>query len=602
MSSRLSPEKSDQPCNLEKSTKRKGSEIKLIDIRIPKNLKLNFSQPNSAQPNSTQLNTSQLNTPQIKSSTGNNDYLSYSASYSYSYSSTTQDNDQFQSTNYSYQANYATNDELSNQNNQGNQSNQSFFSYSSYSHIQNGQHSARQEFVSSSSYLTEKTKKNVNRSTPALSLRNRRQKLRNKKTTGSISINLLDRPDDGHFQVPEITGTYDKDYNIIHLDYLIRKKIKSEQANTKNLRTEIEQLQFQLEHERQTLIEYRLREKKILEYEKEITYQEKHDTLKIYQDKSIPLIQEYKKIKKEIENIKDQPQVQVTSNSNDDQSELKDKGIKKIDKSDKLEKLEDDLLLQIRIFLDLAQEYIPINLIYRNYNKSHRCLGCRTDLSDYYLEHESSITCQECGALNPCKGTDTSSASIKRINTSTRNDYRDQDNFYKFIMSFQGISNAQLDNDLIEALDTYFNHKSFPDKEEIKKMDLTNEICRGPTNHRMLYEALSSIGRSDLNICINLVGHVYWNWQLPDISKYVDKIMDHYSKTQQIFFKIPNRKRQSSIGRQWRLYKHLQLLGLPYQIDMFKISDMEESVSERNYLWKIMCDEADDPEIYYMED
>jgi hypothetical protein len=108
----------------------------------------------------------------------------------------------------------------------------------------------------------------------------------------------------------------------------------------------------------------------------------------------------------------------------------------------------------------------------------------------------------------------------------------------------------------------------------------------------MLYDALSHIGETSLNNDVNLIGSLYWNWKLPNISKFIDKIMTHYDKTQEVFYIMPNRERQSSIGRHWRLYKHLQLVGYPCKKNMFKISNMEESVNQRVKLWKIMCEQS----------
>jgi hypothetical protein len=212
------------------------------------------------------------------------------------------------------------------------------------------------------------------------------------------------------------------------------------------------------------------------------------------------------------------------------------------------------------------------------------------------------VVCTECSAINSFRIDDINLGSSKRINTSNRNDYEDQQNFHKFINSFQGITNIPITDSIFEALDTYFRNKKFLPRDVVRAQPFTNVICRGSSNHQMLFKAFSEIGRSDLNTCVNLVGHLYWDWALPDISKYVPTILRHYNKTQYVFYQITNKKRQSSICRQWRLYKHLQLLGLPYTLSMFKTSTMEESVTERTELWEIMCREAGDPEIYFMDD
>ena len=92
---------------------------------------------------------------------------------------------------------------------------------------------------------------------------------------------------------------------------------------------------------------------------------------------------------------------------------------------------------------------------------------------------------------------------------------------------------------------------------------------------------------------INFIGHVYWGWELPDISLYRDQLITDYIKTQSVWSKIKHQyNRTASLGTQFRLYVHLKAIGYECNRDDFKIQDMVESLRLHNEAWKIMCDET----------
>lgn len=119
----------------------------------------------------------------------------------------------------------------------------------------------------------------------------------------------------------------------------------------------------------------------------------------------------------------------------------------------------------------------------------------------------------------------------------------------------------------------------------------------------LIISALSHINRTEFYEDYNLIGHIIWNWILPDISKYREKIIDHYNKTQKVFCRIPpeERGRNSSLGTQYRLWRHLQLIGFPCKMEQFKIAEDPDSLMIHNQLWRKMCEGCHDPEIYYIE-
>ncbi len=97
----------------------------------------------------------------------------------------------------------------------------------------------------------------------------------------------------------------------------------------------------------------------------------------------------------------------------------------------------------------------------------------------------------------------------------------------------------------------------------------------------------------------DLIGMLYWEWQQPQISHLETKFLDMYHKTQAVFNRL-EKTRKSSISTQLRLYHQLELLGHVCQITEFKIPKGTAGIVEQEELWRRMCEEAGDPEIYYI--
>ena len=91
---------------------------------------------------------------------------------------------------------------------------------------------------------------------------------------------------------------------------------------------------------------------------------------------------------------------------------------------------------------------------------------------------------------------------------------------------------------------------------------------------------------------------------MPNISNYKDIIIKHYKETQKVYNEIPFniRQRDSSLGTQYRLWKHLQLVGYKCSRKEFNISENKDSLNRHQKLWKYMCDNSESDDIYYISD
>ncbi len=381
----------------------------------------------------------------------------------------------------------------------------------------------------------------------------------------------------------KISGTYTEDYNIIYIDEIIKKKLQREKfAYLQDLRNKYKILS-DASLQPQT---YVMRNKTLDSMKKvhlEILQIETGEKLKIYEDKVKEIITEYKKYKGNVKTVFF--------------------GIEE----EKYEEMNDDLknrIFLIDSYLDIASDYIQIDIVRINDRPTDICIGCGISLAKVATNEEGTIRCPnpECLAEHNVIILAKSAKDGSRINTNNTADDESIDNFLRAFIRYQGLQPDYPDQTLYNELDEYFCRHDRPIGEEIRKLPLNNKGRRGDTDHKMLWNALSQIGRSEYYEDANLIGHIYWGWTLHNIMHLKERIIDKYNKTQKVFYQISpeERGRNSSLGTQYRLWRHLQLEGHDCEKDEFKIAENSESLRTHNKLWRLMCEYANDPEIYYI--
>lgn len=256
-------------------------------------------------------------------------------------------------------------------------------------------------------------------------------------------------------------------------------------------------------------------------------------------------------------------------------------------------------LYVISEFLKIASNYAIIN-IKREYETkiNNFCFYCCEELINGDIIDNDYVICNYCQSKNPLSKED--------YNNTKKFIFREDDsidNFIRVMDRYEGKISKKIPESLYKGLDDYFISCERPTGEEIKELPLKGRF-RGDTSHKMLRDALNSIDASNYYKYIENIGNEYWGWILPNISNYRDEIIEHYKITQNIYNDIPNhiRGRESSLGTQYRLWKHLQLVGYNCDRSEFNIPDNKDSLHSHQKLWKYMCDKTNDKNIYYIKD
>jgi len=382
----------------------------------------------------------------------------------------------------------------------------------------------------------------------------------------------------------KISGTYNEDYNILYIDEIIRKKLRQEKfTHVQCLKTRLKTLDNIIMQPQTYLMRKRTLDK-IQKLQHEISQIESGKKFSIYENRVNEILTKYRKYSGKVKTV-----------------------IFDVGEEEQYHEIDDDVRRRIALidtFLDIASDYIQIDIIRINNRPADVCSGCGASLAKVATNEDGTVRCPdpECQTEHNVIIMAKLAKDGSRINTNNSTDDESIDNFLRALTRYQGLQQDRPDESLYDELDNYFARHDRPSGDEIKLLPLNEHGRRGDTNHKMLWNALSQIGRSEYYEDANLIGHLYWGWTLPNVMHYKETIIFHYNKTQKVFYQIPpeERGRNSSLGTQYRLWRHLQLVGHECYMEEFKIAENAESLRLHNRLWRLMCEGSNDPEIHYI--
>jgi len=376
--------------------------------------------------------------------------------------------------------------------------------------------------------------------------------------------------------IPDILCvSYINDFNLIKVHETILRKLKAEFNSIESLKEEL-LLQIDIIQKPQTIIDRNKTLKKIKNIKSEIDAIQRGLKIDKYLSKAEPMIQEYKRLipqKKKIDFL-------FKEEENEDEEKEKDPEYRK-----KMKVIYD--------YLEFAKNYIKININQKKKNPN-KC-GCGYDLSNVPIDNFGTQVCPECMTERHIIGFNI----YKNDTLASRNDYSDRDNFEKALMRYQGKQVDKIPDTLFGDLDKYFISRGKMDSETIKSQPLNSRGRKNGTGLPMLYKALLATGYSSLYEDANLIAHRYWGWKLPDVTHLESVIIEDYKKTQRVYNML-QKKRSSSLGTQFRLFKHLEMRGHQCSIGDFKVVKMRESIEHHNAMWRLMCEGCEDPDIYFI--
>jgi hypothetical protein len=213
-----------------------------------------------------------------------------------------------------------------------------------------------------------------------------------------------------------------------------------------------------------------------------------------------------------------------------------------------------------------------------------------TDIDIIRISPESS-KCTECNnSICTCAGKETEGQKELAINSVSRNNYENRENFRKALMRYQGKELTELPDDLYGKLDKYFENYKLPKGCDIKKLNVNNEWDFKGTSRDLLFKALFDINYRDYYKHVYLICHNYWGWELPDVGYLEDVIMEDYDQSQRVYEKMKPKNKKSCINVQYRLFRLLQKRNHKCKPEDFKIVRTREILEEYEETWEYICD------------
>ena len=238
-------------------------------------------------------------------------------------------------------------------------------------------------------------------------------------------------------------------------------------------------------------------------------------------------------------------------------------------------------------YLDFCTKFIRIERI-KTIDNRFLCKGCKASLDEEESLVDGIITCPKCNCINTYLTPNHYVRDMEKTNVFDE----DINNFIKILDKFEGKTSLILDDIFFQKLDSYFEKLGIENGEKIKKLPMTDDGKKNGTSKKLLWGALEDLGYSQYYEEVSYITHVYWGWELPDLSKYKDKIIRDYQNSQSIWSNIKHEyKRTASLGTQFRLYVQLMAVGYPKcSRDDFKIQENVESLRLHNDAWKRICE------------
>lgn len=269
---------------------------------------------------------------------------------------------------------------------------------------------------------------------------------------------------------------------------------------------------------------------------------------------------------------------------------------KLVDKTIEDEKIIDARLGIINEYLSIAKNYIIIDLIETRNNKA-TCPGCGLDSSNTFVDTDSGFTICICGHQEEVLSYTPGHQDYMRVNTTTKSNYEDRENFEKGLTKFQGKQRHIPPDKLYEQLEDYFSKsRTLPKRKDVIALPIDSLGRKAGTSLQMMIEALIATNNTCYYDDLNLIMHKFWGWELPYISpELYNQLLQDYDATQAIYYAIPDKHREASLNVQWRILVQLLARGYPARKDGFKLQTSRDSLEFHQRVWRIMCERTGVP-------
>lgn len=384
-------------------------------------------------------------------------------------------------------------------------------------------------------------------------------------------------------QKPQIKGEYVDDYPITEINKKIIEFLSEHKSERLAEQQRIIDQQNALRHSgRLNLITWKQTQELIEQAQQKIDRINRDDDLMNYQTRAAPLLENYQCLSQGESSGQDNKRERSNCNGakimtkedyfkmiNGDQEDLL--GANKNTKQE-LTLLDWERIKIIEEYLELAKEYVSIDISRVRNISTKKCPGCQLPLESNLIEESNGVKHCQCGVevKNYCCMKSLNYAldeKDKGDRALTRNcgkgtSSENRLSYERAIEYYQGLQRVKFNEELFELLDNYFTAYGLVTREKAKRLPLIvcpdispehpyYQMCmkiKPGTGIDMMITALSKTGNPAYYDHVHLLCALHWGWQLADISKLKDQLLADYDITQPVYIQWFNEKYQVNNG------------------------------------------------------
>ncbi|SPN78871.1 Poxvirus VLTF3-like late transcription factor [Brazilian cedratvirus IHUMI] len=227
-------------------------------------------------------------------------------------------------------------------------------------------------------------------------------------------------------------------------------------------------------------------------------------------------------------------------------------------------------------YLEKTRRYYQINAVWES--DELKCPGCGAEFPHEVADEFTPSACAECGVERKRLAKVPFSSDNVKDNIN-RNNYEERKNFIKAMERFQGKQVIKNTKTLFMDLDDFFTSYGMKRGEQVRDLPVNDKGKKEGTSKPLMFKALNEKGYSHYYKNINLICHLYWGWNLPDLSDIEDKLLTDYDAFQRVYEKLKTGRR-SCLNTDYMLLILLLKQGYKCSSEDFKIVRTDDIFDE----------------------
>lgn len=213
-------------------------------------------------------------------------------------------------------------------------------------------------------------------------------------------------------------------------------------------------------------------------------------------------------------------------------------------------------------YLCIAQDYVELENLSRR-PKKLVCPACQGIDFHLSIDDDSIYICSTCSTEVEILDDAPSFKDTDRVNMASKYTYTRKGHFIDAVKRFQGTQNTDPKKiqDAVVVVE-----------EEMEKHNLiSDQGQKNSVSKDHIYGFLSERGLSNHYDDLNLIFHIVTGDDCPNISEFVDDLLEDFDKLEEVLEEIKDDDRINSLSVNYKLYKLLQRRGYPCRKDDFYI-------------------------------